>query len=152
MYLLTIVLALLLTVASKLLMVQEVFRHGARFPIYAELDNYSSYARTGQIEGTDARNSGELTKEGKRMHYLLGKIIYGQYWQALELPITYNSSLIYVKSTDVNRTIESVQSHLAGLLENVTQLKLDDKQAGLAVPFWNDGDLIDSPPGPVYIM
>jgi hypothetical protein len=83
-------------------------------------------------------DAGELTKQGKRMHYMLGKIIFGQYWQALELPLAYNSSQLYVKSTDVNRTIESVQSHLAGMLENVTQLKLDDAQADLSKPFWND--------------
>lgn len=69
---------------------------------------------------------------------MLGKIIYGQYWQALELPQNYNSSLLYVKSTDVNRTIESAQSHLLGLLENVTQMVLNDSQAPLSLPYWDD--------------
>lgn len=46
---------------------------------------------------------GELTRQGKRMHYFLGRIIFGRYWEALELPAALNTSLIYVKSTDVNR-------------------------------------------------
>jgi hypothetical protein len=51
-----IVVATLFTaVLSKLLMVQELFRHGARFPIYTGLDNYTTYALTGQLEGSNSK-------------------------------------------------------------------------------------------------
>lgn len=63
---------------------------------------------------------GELTTEGKNMHYLLGKIIYETYWDQLfkgtPYENVYSQSQFYVKSTDKNRTIESAQSHLFGLL------------------------------------
>lgn len=52
---------------------------------------------------------GELTAQGKHMHYLLGKIIYQQYWEQLfsgtEYENKFDQSQFYVKSTDFNRTI-----------------------------------------------
>jgi hypothetical protein len=54
---------------------------------------------------------GELTTQGKHMQYILGKIMYDQYWKQLFAGTDnlnkYNPSLIYVKSTNFNRTIES---------------------------------------------
>lgn len=46
---LVVLLSLAVLSAGKLLMVQELFRHGARYPIYASLDNYSTYAVDGKI-------------------------------------------------------------------------------------------------------
>jgi hypothetical protein len=48
---LILVLVMMLPVLSKLMMVQEVFRHGARYPIYSDLDSYSAYSRSGQLDG-----------------------------------------------------------------------------------------------------
>jgi len=54
------------------------------------------------------------------MHYVLGKLIYDKYWAQLfegtQYMQKYHPSQFYVKSTNVNRTIESVQAHLLGLL------------------------------------
>ena len=50
------------------------------------------------------------------MHYVLGQQLYKQYWTKLFNDNTYNQSRFYVKSTDVNRTIESAQSQLMGIL------------------------------------
>lgn len=54
------------------------------------------------------------------MHYLLGGQIYNLYWSQLfgntDYVNQYNQSKFYIKSTDVNRTIESVQSHMMGIL------------------------------------
>jgi len=54
------------------------------------------------------------------MQYILGKIMYEQYWKQLfagtEYIDRYHPSIIYVKSTNVNRTIESAESQLLGLL------------------------------------
>lgn len=53
------------------------------------------------------------------MHYLLGKTLFDEYWGKLFDNTVYydkyNQSKFFIKSTDVNRTIESVQSHLMGL-------------------------------------
>ncbi len=55
------------------------------------------------------------------MHYALGKILYKKYWSLLfnNTPYLnkYNQTQFYVKSTDVNRTIESAESQLFGLLQ-----------------------------------
>ena len=63
------------------------------------------------------------------MQYLLGKKIYQRYWNQLfgNTPYEnqYNQSKIYVKSTNYNRTIESVQSQLMGILENLPELTLE---------------------------
>lgn len=33
----------------KIVMIQELFRHGARYPIYSTLDNYSIYAKNERL-------------------------------------------------------------------------------------------------------
>lgn len=101
-----------LSCPQKLIFVQQVFRHGHRYPLYAsKLDN-STF-----IE--DIRSPGELTKQGKSMHYILGQNLYRNYWAQLfagtPFATAYNQSKFYVKSTNVNRTIESVQSQLLGV-------------------------------------
>ena len=62
------------------------------------------------------------------MHYLLGKKMYDTYWMRLfggtSNQDKYNQSKFYVKSTDVNRTIESAQSHLYGILESLPALEI----------------------------
>ena len=54
------------------------------------------------------------------MMYLLGKKMYDTYWKKLfagtPYEFTYNQSRFYVRSTNVNRTIESAESHLYGIL------------------------------------
>ena len=96
----------------KLIYVQEVFRHGHRYPIYPKSYDGSDFVNT-------IRSAGELTKLGKSMHYILGQNLYQEYWNKLfaNTPFfnTYNQSKFYVKSTNVNRTIESVQSQLLGI-------------------------------------
>ena len=50
------------------------------------------------------------------MHYMLGKLLYKDYWGRLFGDNkVYNQSKFYFKSTDVNRTIESIQSQLQGI-------------------------------------
>ncbi|KAL4498399.1 hypothetical protein ABPG72_013205 [Tetrahymena utriculariae] len=74
---------------GKLLQIVEIFRHGARYRI----DN-CSYIDNNQI------NYGQLTAQGQRMHFLLGKSLYDKYSIALNIPKTYNHTFIYVKSTN----------------------------------------------------
>jgi hypothetical protein len=85
---------------KKLVFIQELFRHGARYPISSVLKDSS---------GANKETYGELTTQGKHMQYLLGRIIYHRYWKQLfegtEFMNKYNPSLIYIKSTNINRTI-----------------------------------------------
>lgn len=92
----------------KLIFVQEVFRHGARNPFNSTGigDEYV------QLE----HREGELTKQGKSMHFVLGQLMKKTYWDQLFGQDPFEPNNFYIRSTDVNRTIESAMSHLAGLL------------------------------------
>lgn len=119
---------------KKLIFVQELFRHGARYPIYPHHNlDFTDYV-------FDEHSSGELTTEGKNMHYLLGQQIYKQYWSDLfkgtEFLDRYNNTKFYIKSTDVNRTIESCQSHLMGIFENLPILEIKGNQTFYSKPLW----------------
>lgn len=78
------------------------------------------------------------------MHYLLGQILYEQYWMALfnNTPYqrNYNQSKFYIKSTDVNRTIESVQSQMMGLFEKLDPLILPENMTQFSKPQWNSNN------------
>lgn len=72
------------------------------------------------------------------MQYLLGKKMYEKYWRQLfegtPYETRYNQSKFYVKSTDVNRTIESAESHLYGILESLPPLTISQNQAKFSSP------------------
>ena len=60
------------------------------------------------------------------MHYILGKIMHEKYWKQLfdGTPYInqYNQSQFFIRSTNINRTIESVESQLYGWLEDLPVL------------------------------
>ena len=95
--------------SSRLIFVATQFRHGARAPL--NLD--SSYK---DLQNQTWDNPGELTKIGKRMHYLLGRRNAKRYItnEGL-LSEKFDPHEILVRSTDVNRTIESALVQLQGL-------------------------------------
>ena len=72
------------------------------------------------------------------MQYLLGKIMYQKYWKALfegtPYMQKYHPSQFYVKSTNVNRTIESVEAQLLGLLEALPPSTLNVSQLNNSLP------------------
>jgi lysosomal acid phosphatase len=107
---------------AGILSVIEVCRHGARAPI----DNYS------WDQGYWRQGYGELTPEGMRQQYLNGVEFRSRYVgtdnkNTTSGPIfnftgNYNLKEIYVRSTDVNRTIMSAQSQLLGFFPNGPQI------------------------------
>jgi len=115
-----------------------MFRHGAREPtaVQGGIDEF----------GEKWNNSGELTPAGKRMHFLLGirnRYVYQNF--------TTNSKIdgsVFIRSTDYNRTIESVQSQMQGFFPPGTGAVMNRKTELLAHPFidpptgngWNDND------------
>ena len=85
---------------DNLVMIEEVFRHGHREMLNEVFDgNQYKY------------KWGELTNVGVRQHYVLGRVLKNLYIDDMQFidPI-YNSSQIYVKSTDTDRTLMSVRS------------------------------------------
>ncbi|CAH0548761.1 unnamed protein product [Brassicogethes aeneus] len=92
---------------DKLIAVALMFRHGDRTIIttypndpYKDLKYWP--------EGF-----GQLTNDGKKRHYHLGKWIRKRYSAFLDTH--YKPKEIYVKSTDVDRALMSAESNLAGL-------------------------------------
>lgn len=85
------------------------------------------------------------------MHYLLGKKLYEQYWDKLfkgtPFEYRYNQSKFYIRSTNLDRTLESAQSHLLGILENIPPLNISDATVKYSVPPIDD---ISRSAGPVY--
>ena len=63
------------------------------------------------------------------MHYVLGGHLFHEYWDRIFGSLReYNQSKFYVKSTDVNRTIESAQSQLLGIFENMKELTIKEEE------------------------
>ena len=94
---------------EKIIFAWQINRHGARAPYLGVKDGIDIYGeKWTQIE--------ELSDVGKRMLYLLGVRVRKRYVEKYGLlSQTYNPQEIYIRSTDVNRTIESIESFLQGL-------------------------------------
>ncbi|XP_076240639.1 prostatic acid phosphatase [Calliopsis andreniformis] len=84
-----------------------LYRHGDRTPIGAyPNDPYNN-------ESIWPVPYGQLTNLGKHQHLLLGRWVRKRYSHLLSY--LYSPHDIYVQSTDVDRTLMSAESHLAGL-------------------------------------
>jgi acid phosphatase len=117
--------------------VVEVCRHGARAPI----DFYP------WDQGYWNEGMGELTQEGMRMQFLAGAEFRSRYIQQQGLfPDVYNASYVYVRSTDVNRTIMSAQSQLMGFFPNGPSLT-SAEMAQRAIPPFNNSNFNNVIPG-----
>ena len=84
-----------------------LFRHGARAP-FLEKDYFNN-------EWEPER----LTNVGKRMQYIAGLNDRERYKDLI--PTIYNSNDIFARSTDTNRTIESLEARLQGLYSQELQ-------------------------------
>ena len=95
---------LFIQIKSELIMVMEVFRHGAREPIY-DWWNAKSFSHWG-----------ELSSVGMRQHFNLGQALRKNYIDDIHfLSESFNPDELHVRSTDYNRTIVSALSQLYGL-------------------------------------
>lgn len=96
------------TPTPTLLFVAELCRHGDRTP----LQEFPSDALPASKwpEGV-----GELTAIGQRAHYELGQRLRARYIDTGFLPAIYQPRDIYVRSTDIDRTLVSATSQMAGL-------------------------------------
>lgn len=91
---------------EQLIFAVDLVRHGARAPLY-EIP-YSPYVWK--------NGTGELTEEGINQEIQLGKELRNKYvTQNHLLPKIYDPKTIYIRSTEVKRTIISAHSLLLGL-------------------------------------
>ncbi|XP_046643303.1 prostatic acid phosphatase-like [Daphnia pulicaria] len=94
---------------NTLRLVHMLYRHGDRTPVRPyPLDPYLNLTHW-------PVSWGQLTKEGKERHFKLGQLNRERYGDFLSE--TYNPDEIYVRSTDVDRTLMSAECHLAGLFQ-----------------------------------
>uniref|UniRef100_A0A1I7UGD1 Histidine acid phosphatase n=1 Tax=Caenorhabditis tropicalis TaxID=1561998 RepID=A0A1I7UGD1_9PELO len=98
---------------DELLLSQVVWRHGDRAPT-------GTYPTDPHKEDAWPNGWGELTQLGMRQQYALGRLLFKRYVNATKplLKNSYNSKEVYIRSTDVNRTLVSALSNLAGMFEN----------------------------------
>lgn len=91
-----------------LLFAAELCRHGDRTP----LDEFPADALPASKwpEGV-----GQLTAIGMRAHYNLGTRLRARYVDTGFLPPAYNVRDVYIRSTDIDRTLMSAVSQMAGL-------------------------------------
>jgi len=106
-------------VDGKLVFIQTVWRHGARTPTFTFPTDKNKWER----------GWGELTLEGMEQHVILGRRLYDRYVNTTGLiPSEYNSGRIYVRSTDVNRTILSAASNFVGFFKGVSGVDYPDSE------------------------
>ncbi|XP_052899649.1 prostatic acid phosphatase [Anopheles moucheti] len=92
---------------AKLIFAHVLFRHGDRTPI----DPYPNDPWKDPSHWT--ADWGQLVNAGKMRHLMLGKWLRQRYSSLLK--DTYSNNEIYVRSTDVDRTLMSAEANLAGL-------------------------------------
>ncbi|XP_030031974.2 prostatic acid phosphatase isoform X2 [Manduca sexta] len=84
-----------------------IYRHGDRTPVnFYPNDPWHN-------ESNWPVKPGQLTNEGKRQHFALGQWLRKRY--AHLVSANFNPTEIYVRSTDVDRTLMSAQVNLAGM-------------------------------------
>ncbi|KAL3280836.1 hypothetical protein HHI36_004067 [Cryptolaemus montrouzieri] len=92
---------------GELLAVSLLYRHGDRTPeSFYQDDPYKDPSFWPVLPG-------ELTNDGKRRHYNLGKWLRERYNDFL--PQKYSPTDIYVRSADINRCLDSATTDLSGL-------------------------------------
>uniref|UniRef100_A0A1I7XUB7 Leishmanolysin-like peptidase n=1 Tax=Heterorhabditis bacteriophora TaxID=37862 RepID=A0A1I7XUB7_HETBA len=118
---------------DKLLFVQVVWRHGDRAPV-------KSYPTDIHQEDAWPHGWGELTQVdlGMRQQYALGRLLRNRYMNGTNalLDRNYNPKQVYIRSTDVNRTLVSAYANLAGMFE--------EGQAGKDYPEYHKYDHINN--------
>ncbi|XP_063547613.1 prostatic acid phosphatase-like isoform X2 [Cydia strobilella] len=103
-----------------------IFRHGDRTPVdMYPTDPYRN-------ESLWPVKFGQLTNTGKRQHYALGKWFRERYGKMVSPK--FDPTQVRVRSTDVDRTLMSVEANLAGMYPPVGNSVWDDQLMWQPIP------------------
>ncbi|XP_059474786.1 prostatic acid phosphatase-like isoform X2 [Neocloeon triangulifer] len=111
---------------STVILTNIIFRHGDRTPV----DPYPTDPYR-NVSVYWPEGLGQLTDVGKEQHYRLGQYFRKRY--STLLPKKYNLNDVLVRSTDVDRTLMSAESNLAGFFPPVNQWDADLKWSPIPV-------------------
>jgi hypothetical protein len=98
------ILSLFVIAYPKLLYLAELFRHGARYPVFDIYDANDTKTFNGQLTGV-----------GMRQQYLLGSYMKRDYVDSGFLNGTLDASQVEVFTDTTQRCYESAYAHTAGL-------------------------------------
>ncbi|XP_065912207.1 prostatic acid phosphatase-like [Dysidea avara] len=91
-----------------------VFRHGARSPVGYQ--SQKAYPNDPWPPESWPQGYGQLNFNGSRMHFQLGRLVKHRYTVENNLlSLNYTRNELYVRSTDVDRTLMSVLSQLSAI-------------------------------------
>ncbi|KAL3862394.1 hypothetical protein ACJMK2_008363 [Sinanodonta woodiana] len=94
--------------SDSLELVQLLFRHGDRSPTHA-------YPYDIHTEDEWPQGFGQLTTRGMYQEYSMGQFLHERYVRTKFLHSSYKRAEVYVRSTNIDRTLMSAYSVLAGL-------------------------------------
>lgn len=110
--------------AKELKMVTILARHGARYP---------------EIADVDEKHKGQITNNGLRMCYLLGRYV-RQHYDGF-FPKAFNFNENYVLASGINRTQQSAQAFMLGLYDFGSLNDKLDVDPQFYTPEWKDFDI-----------
>ena len=126
--------------SEKLIFTELLSRHGARAPLILNENGKD-------LLGIEWRAPGELTPIGKRMEYLLGLRNRERYIKRNDsfLSEKFDPHEIVVFSSDINRTLSSMQSQLQGLYPISSEISdiLNPEQNETSVPPIDISGIVD---------
>lgn len=102
----------------QLLFVAELCRHGDRAPL-------ADFPSDALPASKWPEGKGQLTAIGIRAHFELGSRLRARYVDTGFLPSSFNVRDVYIRSTDVDRTLMSATSQMAGLYPPGTAANAD---------------------------
>uniref|UniRef100_A0A914EF15 Uncharacterized protein n=1 Tax=Acrobeloides nanus TaxID=290746 RepID=A0A914EF15_9BILA len=109
--------------ADDLIFIQAVWRHGDRLPTLTYPNDPLQEPQWIDLPDKGFQGFGQLTTKGMAQHFIMGQRLRSKYVNDTASPSgtnilspVYKMHEIYIRSTDVNRTIISAMSNLIGML------------------------------------
>ncbi|GBN31958.1 Lysosomal acid phosphatase [Araneus ventricosus] len=111
--------------STRLLLVQTLFRHGDRSPMFI-------YPKDQNKLDSWPEGLGKLTQLGKKQHYAVGKFLRSMYKDF----VTSNPNEVSANSSATERSLSSAQAHLAAFYAPEGRWKFEDELNWQPIPIY----------------